>query len=102
MSYPVGPDRREKLIRPVLSFLQSPKSEIMARTKPFLPGVEISTLWGLMSLRRGKEGGREDRQLDECIKKGLITSVTVGNFSLKLRNHEKHPNGPQIIFKQID
>ena len=36
--------------RRTLSFLQSPKSEIMARTSPFFPGMEMSTLWGLMSL----------------------------------------------------
>ncbi len=50
-SVPATPDRREKDIRPTFSFLQSPKSEIMALTSPRRPGIEISTFWGLMSLR---------------------------------------------------
>ena len=48
-SVPATPDLLEKDIRPNLSFLHSPKSEIMARTSPFFPGIDIRTLWGLMS-----------------------------------------------------
>jgi hypothetical protein len=49
-SVPVTPDLLEKDMRPSCSFLQRPKSEIMARTSPRGPGTDSSTLCGLMSL----------------------------------------------------
>ena len=48
-SVPAAPDRREKDSRPAASFLQSPKSEIMARTAPRELGWEMRTLWGFTS-----------------------------------------------------
>jgi hypothetical protein len=43
---PATPERREKDIRPILSFLHNPKSDIMARISPLAFGVEIRTLGG--------------------------------------------------------
>lgn len=48
-SVPATPDRLEKDIRPILSFLHNPKSEIMARISPLDPGMDMSTFCGLIS-----------------------------------------------------
>ena len=48
-SVPMFPVWHVTLLLPCASFLQSPKSEIMAFTSPWALGREISTLWGLMS-----------------------------------------------------
>lgn len=48
-SVPVTPDRSEKLDLPWLSFLQSPKSEIIALTSFLAFGSDSSTFCGLIS-----------------------------------------------------
>lgn len=49
-SVPGIPERRLKLCRPSGSFLQRPKSEMTARTRPSAPGVESRMLRGFRSL----------------------------------------------------
>lgn len=49
-SVPGTPDLLLKLWRPTASFLHKPKSEIMARTRPWALGMETRILWGFRSL----------------------------------------------------
>lgn len=57
-SVPGTPDLLLKLWRPTASFLHKPKSEIMARTRPWALGMDTRMLWGFRS-RWTEEGKRE-------------------------------------------
>lgn len=52
-SVPGTPDLLLKLWRPTASFLHKPKSEIMARTRPWALGIDTRMLWGFKSLWTG-------------------------------------------------
>lgn len=49
-SVPGTPERRLKLCLPTASFLQRPKSEIMALILPWALGMDRRMLWGFRSL----------------------------------------------------
>lgn len=49
-SVPGTPDLLLKLWRPTANFLHNPKSEIMARTRPWALGMDTRILWGFKSL----------------------------------------------------
>lgn len=64
-SVPGIPDRREKLHRPSGIFLQSPKSEMRARTLPSALGPERRMFLGFKSRwTRGKDDGGRSRNCD--------------------------------------
>lgn len=55
-SVPGTPDLLLKLWRPTANFLHRPKSEIMARTRPWALGMDTRMLWGFRSLCTGGRG----------------------------------------------
>ena len=72
-SVPIAPVWHVTELRPYASFLQSPKSDIIAFTSPLALRFEISTLWGLMS--RWTESKLNFLERNKNKKNRLLTSL---------------------------